>query len=117
MRFLVDAQLPEELVDILNNLGLDSIHTNNLPKKDGSSDKEIWEIADSEGRIVITKDYDFYHAHMSFGRPKKLLLITTGNIANKVFFSLIQTRLQKIVELFETCHLVEISNTEIIGIE
>ena len=59
MKFIVDAQLPKLLSDLLNNRGFDSIHTLDLPNKNSTSDKEITEIAFNEKRIVITKDNDF----------------------------------------------------------
>jgi len=43
-------------------------------------DIEIRTVADSEMRIVITKDYDFLDSYYFQNSPKKLLQITTGNI-------------------------------------
>jgi predicted nuclease of predicted toxin-antitoxin system len=47
--------------------------------------------------------------------PVKLLLITTGNIRNKQLFSLLEQNWNKIIEMFKTCNLLEMSNTSIIG--
>lgn len=80
MRFLVDVQLPSKLCEILETAGLDSIHVDSLPKGDETTDREITVRADQEDLIVVTKDSDFYHSHMILGQPKRLLLITTGNI-------------------------------------
>jgi predicted nuclease of predicted toxin-antitoxin system len=84
MKLIVDAQLPVKLCEILEQIGLESIHVDNLPKGDETPDVEITEYADLENLIVVTKDFDFYHSNMTLGKPKKLFLITTGNLKNSL---------------------------------
>ena len=45
MKFIVDAQLPKSLSDLLNYRGFDSLHTLELQDKNSTSDKVITEIA------------------------------------------------------------------------
>lgn len=115
MKFLVDAQLPAALCDILKELDHEAIHALELANQDRSTDKEIRDAADRKNRIVITKDTDFYHSHMTIQTPRKLLLITTGNINNRLLFELIGENLSAIEALFGKCDLVELSNNEIVG--
>jgi len=117
MKFLVDAQLPPKLCDILQSLGLDAIHVDSMPKGDESSDKEICLFAIENNLIVVTKDSDFYHSHMIAGEPKQLLLITAGNIKNNVLFNLMRTNALTIKSLFESCNYVELTNDSIVGHE
>lgn len=117
MRFLVDAQLPSKMCEILQSAGLDAIHLDSLPNGDESSGRDISLYADQHGLIVITKDSDFYHSHMILGQPKKLLLITTGNIRNRGLFDLIRANASIIKSLFESCNYVEMTNDSIIGHE
>ena len=77
MKLIVDAQLPAKLCEIFNQLGLESMHADELPKGDETSDTEITNFADRESLIIVTKDFDFYHSHMTIGKPKKLFLVTT----------------------------------------
>lgn len=70
MRLIVDAQLPVKLCKILNQLGLESIHVDELPKGDETPDIEIIKYADRENLIVVTKDSDFYHSYMTLSKPK-----------------------------------------------
>jgi predicted nuclease of predicted toxin-antitoxin system len=70
MKFIVDAQLPLLLCDILEKAGFTSIHVDSLSTGDESSDKEIIKYADNNDLIVITKDSDFYYSHMILGQPK-----------------------------------------------
>ena len=69
MRFVVDAQLPEALVEHLQQLGHDAIHVKHLPRGGEASDSEITAFADAEDRVVVTKDSDFRHTHETGGHP------------------------------------------------
>jgi predicted nuclease of predicted toxin-antitoxin system len=117
MRFLIDAQLPSKLGEILQKAGLHAIHVDSLPDGDESSDKTIALYADQHNLIVITKDSDFYHSHMILRQPKKLLLVTTGNLKNRALFDLFRANALIIRNLFESCNYVEMTNDSIIGHE
>ena len=60
MKFLVDAQLPRHLSHWLKQRGHDSLHTLDLRDSNRTSDLEVMRVADTEERIVITKDEDYY---------------------------------------------------------
>lgn len=117
MKFLVDAQLPPLLCEIFEIASFESIHVDSLPAGDESSDKEISEYADKNGLIVATKDLDFYYSHMLVGKPKRLLLITTGNIKNKDLFNIIRKNIPNLKNLFDDCNFVELNNDGLIGNE
>jgi predicted nuclease of predicted toxin-antitoxin system len=114
MRLLVDAQLPVKICEILNQLGIESLHVEVLPNGDETSDKDITKFADRENLIVVTKDFDFYHSHMTLGKPKKLFLITTGNLKNKQFFNLFRNNALIIKNALNRSSFVELSNEGII---
>ena len=113
MKFLVDAQLPYGIALFLRDKGFDTLHTNDLPDKEYTTDSQIRSISVSENRIVITKDYDFVDSFILKKIPKKLLIVTTGNIKNKQLFSLWRNNLDLIVFLFETHNLVELSSNDV----
>jgi len=77
MKFLIDANLPFRLAKSLKIKGFDIIHTDHLPDKERTTDKEIRRISIEQDRIVITKDSDFLDSHVIQGVPTKLLYITT----------------------------------------
>ena len=114
MRLIVDAQLPVKLCEILKQLGLESIHVDELPKGDETPDMEITKFADLENLIVVTKDFDFYHSYMALGRPKKLFLITTGNLKNRQLFDLFRKNALIIKNALKKSSFVELSNEGII---
>ncbi len=63
MKFLIDAQLPLRLSDLLAEANHDSIHTSSLPDGNRTGDRQLADIADSENRVVVTKDRDFRDSH------------------------------------------------------
>lgn len=117
MKFLIDTQLPPLLCEILEKAGYSAAHVDSLPSGDESADKEIIQYADNNDLTVILKDSDFYYSHMILGQPKKLLLITTGNIKNKDLFNLIRNNIIGLKNLYDTCNYVELSNEGLIGQE
>jgi predicted nuclease of predicted toxin-antitoxin system len=114
MKLIVDAQLPIKLCEILQQLGLESIHVDQLPNGDETSDWEITKLADLEDLIVVTKDVDFYHSHMALGQPRKLFLITTGNLKNRQLFDLFRNNALIIKNALNKSSFVELSNEGIV---
>ncbi|MCO6492221.1 MAG: DUF5615 family PIN-like protein [Phaeodactylibacter sp.] len=90
MKFLIDAHLPMALKNWLVDRGHDVIHTRDLPQKNETDDMDIIRIADDQDRIVISKDSDFQKYHVLFGRPGRILMITTGNIINQGVASVVR---------------------------
>jgi predicted nuclease of predicted toxin-antitoxin system len=108
VKFLVDAQLPVRLARLLSAAGHDSIHTSGLPDGNRSTDQQIAEIADSEDRVVVTKDRDFRDSHLLAGSPRRLLVVATGNISNDELLAIIGGNLVAIVAALEDGRFVEI---------
>jgi len=117
MRFFIDANLPYKLLLTLSDKGYDTLHTDDLPNKERTTDKEIRKFAANQERVVITKDSDFLDSHLIQGIPAKLLYISTGNITNKKLLLLIDKYFTTIVRLFDIYDLIELNNDEIIGHE
>lgn len=115
MKFLLDANLPFKLSYLLKEKGYDVVHTDDLPHKERTKDKEINEISVLQNRIVITKDFDFLDSHLITNIPDKLLLVTTGNITNKSLFEIFENNIEKVVELFKTYDFIELNNKNLIG--
>ena len=116
MKFLVDAQLPYGIKQHLDSIGFDAIHTNDLPLKERTPDWEINKISEEQDRVVITKDKDFLDSYLIKNIPKKLILVTTGNIRNKELFQLLINNFPQIFKLLKTHNLIEINTVGINGI-
>ncbi len=94
--------------------GHDAIHTLDLPRRNLSSDTDVCAIADSEDRVVVTKDDDFVRTLLVQDTPRRLLLVATGNIANDDLIDLFDRSLALIVRGFESARFVEINRQAVI---
>lgn len=114
MRWLIDAQLPQRLATCLNHQGEDAVHTLDLSLRNTTSDSVITEVADRESRTVVTKDQDFVNSHFLQGKPKHLLLISTGNITNNDLVSLLEENLPAIKTMLASGTFVELNRHHLI---
>lgn len=108
MRFLVDAQLPRRIVDLLRQRGHDAVHTLDLPEGNRTSDDRLCDLSDSEDRVLITKDGDFIDSHLLQRRPARLLHVSTGNITNFELEGLFMMHEPGIVAAFRHARHIEL---------
>lgn len=78
MKFLVDNQLPAALARWLVGRGHDALHVLDRDWAQ-STDRQIWQEALAEERIVISKDEDFFILATRPGDQGRLLWIRLGN--------------------------------------
>jgi predicted nuclease of predicted toxin-antitoxin system len=109
VRFLVDAQMPARLAELLKRAGHDAMHTSELPNGNRSTDAEIVQVAGTEDRVVVTKDRDFRDGHLLHRSPQRLLVVATGNITNDALLSLFQLHIDEIVSALEETGFVELT--------
>ncbi|WP_435008976.1 DUF5615 family PIN-like protein [Tundrisphaera lichenicola] len=114
MRFLIDAQLPRRMVGWLIAGGADAVHTLDLPDGNRTTDTQIIEASNREQRVVITKDADFVNSHLLSGRPRKLLLISTGNISNLELERILTSLIPDLVRGFQSDSFLELDRSGII---
>lgn len=115
MKFLVDAQLPAKLAAVLCESGHDAVHTGSLAAGNRTTDSVICDEADSAGRVVVTKDRDFRDSHLLLGTPRRLLIVSTGNISNANLLTLFAQHLEGIVEYLDQHSLVEMTRDRLIS--
>jgi predicted nuclease of predicted toxin-antitoxin system len=108
MKFVVDAQLPRALALRLAALGFPATHTLDLPQGNRSTDRSIASVADAENAVVITKDADFVNSHLVSNTPRRLLLVSTGNISNPALLALFENHLTAIIPALESAAFVEL---------
>ena len=113
MKFLVDAQLPKRLSYLLTRMGHDSIHASKLPEKNLTLDEAITEFADNQERVVISKDFDFVDLFLVYGRPNRLLFISTGNIGNTKLRALLERHIEQIEKAFAEHTFIELNESEL----
>ena len=111
----MDAQLPRRAAGWLVNAGCDAVHTLDLPDGNRTTDQQVIDLADREGRAVVTKDADFVDSHLLRSRPAKLLLISTGNISNRGLEALMVPLIADIIREFQTHAFLELGPLGLIG--
>lgn len=114
MKFLVDAQLPRRLTYRIRDAGHDALHTLDLPLGNRTQDEEINELSVKDSRVVIKKDADFVSSFWLFSKPRKLLLISTGNITNAELEDVFVPQIPAIAAAFETYDYLELTLTNLI---
>jgi predicted nuclease of predicted toxin-antitoxin system len=115
VKFLVDAQLPARLARFLSSAGHDALHTMELPDGNRTTDGRIAELADEEGRVVVTKDQDFRDGHLLTMSPQRLLIVATGNITNTALLSLLETHLDAITTALGDADFVELGPDSLVA--
>ncbi len=98
----------------MRDAGHDTIHTLDLPNRNRTTDEEINELSARDLRVVVTKDTDFVDSFLLFHRPYKLLLISTGNIANADLENLFMAQIPVITVAFESYEYLELTRTTLI---
>ncbi|GAW40918.1 hypothetical protein SH203_01320 [Brevundimonas sp. SH203] len=107
MKFVVDAQLPPSLADWLKTQGFDADHVSSLLSLDASDD-DIWRLARTERRIIVTKDRDFALWASDRREGPQVVWLRIGNATTRSLliwltpkWPLIQDRLNEGVHLIE----------------
>lgn len=108
--FLIETQLPQVLKEVSDEFNIPSVHVLDILHVDETPDQAISDFVDLENLIVVTKDSDLYYSHPLKRSPKRLLLITTGNINNRQLCGLVHENAEKLVTLFQHNSFVEMSN-------
>jgi predicted nuclease of predicted toxin-antitoxin system len=104
MKALVDNQLPLQLAVHLRGWNLDCIHVLEVGLE-RATDSEIWQIALTEDRVVVSKDEDFLILTSRPGDCGRLIWVRLGNCRNAALLAAfdaacvaIKTR-QRIIEI------------------
>ena len=108
MKWLIDAHLPYRAAHVLRAQGEDVLHTLDLPEGNYSTDTAILAFAESDDRIVMTKDSDFVVSFRQKGQPRRLLLVATGNIRNRDLETLLLAALPNLITMFAEYHFIEL---------
>ena len=116
LKFIVDTQLPPSLARFLSGKGFDAVHTTDFPQGHLLADKAIRNIAVDEGRIIISKDSDFYDAYILKGTPPQVLFLQLGNIKNADLMAILDSNLIQITALFESgANLVQLDRDNLVA--
>ncbi len=71
-------------------------------------------MADSDGRILVSKDRDFLDSFYINGTPRQLLWVTVGNVTNTDLLALVEAMLPDLEQAFAHSKCVEMTSHELI---
>jgi predicted nuclease of predicted toxin-antitoxin system len=101
VKFLVDNQLPRELARWLNEHGHDAVHV--LDRSQGQADdRQIWSETIAEGRIVVSKDEDFFILATRPNDTGRLLWLRIGNCRTQSLLTSLEASLPAILQAFQS---------------
>lgn len=81
VRFLLDENLSEQLLPGLSVRFPDSAHVRELGMG-GVADSALWDFAQRDGFLLVTKDEDFVTLSVLRGAPPKVVWLNIGNADN-----------------------------------
>lgn len=100
MKFLVDHHLPPALAKFLREQGHDAIHVRDIGLAQ-ADDPVIWKHAISDGRVVISKDEDFYYLAIAGGSTGQLVWIRIGNCRRQALIEMFHSNLSHVVSALQ----------------
>lgn len=89
MNFLVDAQLPPALARWIASQGHGAVHVFDLGFHT-AADPVIWQRAEGDDSVIITKDEDFVDHWLLSQQPVRLVWIRKGNCSNRALLAWLQ---------------------------
>jgi len=90
------------------------VHTRFLPDANRTTDSQIFFIAENEQRCVITKDGDFQISFEIGKGPKKLLLVTTGNLPNDELLAIFEKHEAQLILALTNHRFIELRRDSLI---
>jgi len=98
VKFLVDAQLPPALAQWLREAGHDVQAVREVGLRD-AEDSAIWQYAQAEGRVIVTKDEDFAQRAQSPAAGPVIVWLRIGNTSNAALREWLIPQLPQLIEL------------------
>jgi predicted nuclease of predicted toxin-antitoxin system len=90
-RFLFDENLAARLVEALAETYPGSVHVGHVGLM-GAPDRAIWQHAQENGFVIISKDEDFHRLSIFHGPPPKVIWIRLGNCSTDDVIRLLKER-------------------------
>jgi predicted nuclease of predicted toxin-antitoxin system len=96
VRFIVDAQLPPALVELIADSGHEATHVSELGLE-SSSDQRIWQTAIAQNAVIITKDEDFIRLRSLRSYGPAIVWVRIGNTTRPALLRIFQANFRKII--------------------
>ena len=101
MKFWIDAQLPPLLAEWMSaQFNVEAFSLRTLGLRD-ASDAVIFQAAQQQGIVIISKDSDFIELVSRYGPPPQLIWVTCGNVTNRQLQIVFNKTFAESLELLE----------------
>ena len=101
MKFWIDAQLPPLLAEWMSaQFNVEAFSLRTLGLRD-ASDPVIFQAAQQQGIVIISKDSDFIELVSRYGPPPQLIWVTCGNVTNRQLQIVFNKTFAESLELLE----------------
>lgn len=104
MKLLLDQNLSPRLVSRLADLYPDSQHVSFLGL-DQADDRAVWEYANQNDFMVVTRDSDFSELSVLRGFPPKVVWIRRGNCSTNQIEEILRSHNEEILQFNENLSL------------
>ena len=78
MKLLLDENLSDRIISRIIDLYPDSAHVKILALTN-TDDSIIWEYANTNDLVIVSKDSDFHQRSLLYGHPPKFIYLRIGN--------------------------------------
>ncbi len=103
MKLLFDQNPSYRLVPALESLYPSSVHIRDVGLA-MADDETVWNFAQQQGFIIVSKDMAFYHRSILFGHPPKVIWIRLGNCTTAQIEALLRTRQADLLAFDQDVH-------------
>jgi predicted nuclease of predicted toxin-antitoxin system len=100
MKLLFDQNLSYRLVPALESLYPGSVHIRDVGLA-MADDETVWNFAQQQGLVIVSKDMDFYYRSILFGHPPKVVWVRLGNCTTTQIEALLRTRHSRFAHFFD----------------
>ena len=111
-RYLIDENLPPDLVTIFLKHGLVASHVNDIVSNVPVKDSAIRKLTLQQQIVLITKDDDFVKSFVSRAVPDRLIFVF-GQFRRSDILSLFELHLDLIVAMSVQYNLVEVNRSAV----
>ncbi len=99
MKLLLDQNLSPRLINLLADLYPDSVHVA-AAGLDKSLDSGVWDYAQENELMIVSKDADFNELSVVWGSPPKVIWIRRGNCSTKTIELLLRENYEAIQRFY-----------------
>jgi predicted nuclease of predicted toxin-antitoxin system len=99
MKLLFDENLSPKMVLALADVFPNSAHVDRIGLGGGSDDL-VWQYAKENDFMIVSKDSDFYEKSIFSGHPPKIILIKSGNCANRQIQLILRNKAAVIADFY-----------------